>query len=87
LGTSINWKQTASAHEWWSTLAKTQAIPHRGFKSLVILVCWEVWMECKARIFNRTEAPSFMATAKIKDEASMWIMASAKHLAHLIGRV
>ena len=76
----INWKQTTSVHEWWSTLAKTQG-------SLVILVCWEVWMERNARIFNRTEAPSFMVTAKIKDEASMWIIAGAKHLAHLIGRV
>ena len=44
-------------------------------------------MERNARIFNRTEAPSFMVTAKIKDEASMWIIAGAKHLAHLIGRV
>jgi hypothetical protein len=56
-------------------------------KSLVILVCWEVWMKRNARILNRTEVPSFVVTAKIKDEASMWTVAGAKHLPHLIGRV
>ena len=31
----------------------------KGLKSLVILVCWEIWNERNARIFNSTEAPSF----------------------------
>ena len=48
----INWKQTTSVHEWWSTLAKTQAVPRRGLKSLVILVCWEVWIKHNACIFK-----------------------------------
>ena len=83
----INWKQTPSVHEWWSALAGTRGVPRRGLKSLVILVCWEVWMERNARIFNRTEAPSFVVTTKIRDETALWIVAGAKHLAHLIGRV
>ena len=83
----INWKQTASVLEWWSALAGTRGIPHRGLKSIVIFVCWEVWMERNARIFNRTEAPSFVVTTKIRDETTLWIVAGAKHVAHLIGRV
>ncbi|PUZ62482.1 hypothetical protein GQ55_4G361800 [Panicum hallii var. hallii] len=82
-----NWKQTASVHEWWSALAKTQGVPRKGLKSLVILVRWEVWLEHNARIFNRTEAPSFVVITKIRDEVSLWTMAGAMHLARLIGRV
>ena len=56
----------------------------KGLKSLVILVCWEIWNERNARIFNSTEAPSFTVAEKIKGEASAWILAGAKHLACLI---
>ena len=83
----MNWKQTALVHEWWSALAWTQGVPRRGLKFLVILVCWEVWMERNARIFNRTKASSFVVTTKIRDETTLWIVAGAKHLAHLIGRL
>ena len=83
----INWKQTASVHEWWSALAWTQGVPRRGLKFLVILVCWEVQMERNARIFIRTKAPSFVVTTKIRDETTLWIVAGVKHLVHLIGRV
>ncbi|PVH48090.1 hypothetical protein PAHAL_4G244300 [Panicum hallii] len=83
----INWKQTASIHEWWSVLPEIQGVPRKGFKSLVILVCWKVWLERNARIFNRTEAPSFVVTTKIGDEASLWTMAGVMHLTRLIGRV
>ncbi|PUZ54055.1 hypothetical protein GQ55_5G098700 [Panicum hallii var. hallii] len=41
----------------------------------------------QARIFNGTEAPSFVVATKIRDEASLWTMAGAMHLARLIDRV
>jgi hypothetical protein len=62
-----------------------QGVSRKGLKSLVILVCWEIWNERNARIFNSTEAPSFAVTEK-KGEASAWILTGAKHLARLIGR-
>jgi hypothetical protein len=71
----------------WSALAMTQEVPRRGLKSVVIFICSEVWMECNTRIFNHAEAPSFMVTAKIRDDASMWTVAGAKHPTRLIGRV
>jgi len=82
-----NWKCTNSVHEWWSEIAATRGVSCKGLKSLVILVCWEVWNECNARIFNGTEAPSFVLTEKIKAEASAWILAGAKHLDCLISRI
>ena len=67
-------------------MAATRGVSLKGLKSLVNLVCWEVWNERIAPIFNRTEAPSFVVTEKIKGKASSWILARAKHLACLIGR-
>jgi hypothetical protein len=37
--------------------------------------------------FNRTEAPFFVVATKIRDEASLWTVAGAMHLARFIGRV
>ena len=51
-----------------------------------ILVCWEVWNEHNASIFNCSEAPSFVVTEKIKGEALTWVLAEVKHLACIIGR-
>jgi hypothetical protein len=78
---------TTSVHEWWSALAETQGVPRKGLKSLVILVCWEVWLKRHARIFNRTEVPSFVVAIKIRDKALLWTMAGTMHLARLISRV
>ena len=68
-------------------MAVIRGVSRKGLKSLVILVCWEIWNERNARIFNGTEAPSFTVTEKIKGEVSAWILVGAKHLACLIGRV
>ena len=47
-------------------MAPTRRVSHKGLKSLVILVCWEIWNERNAGIFNGTKAPSFAVTEKIK---------------------
>ena len=65
-------------------MAVIRGVSRKGLKSLVILVCWEIWNERNARIFNSTEAPSFTVAEKIKIETSAWILAGAKHLACLI---
>ena len=75
---------TNSVHEWWSEMAAIRGVSRKDLKSLVILVCWEIWNERNVRIFNSTEAPSFTVAEKIKGEASAWILVGAKHLACLI---
>ena len=80
----MNWKRTSSVQEWWTEIVGTRGVSRKGLKSLVILVCWEIWNKCNACIFNSTEALSFTVAEKIKGEASAWIMAGAKHLACLI---
>ena len=68
-------------------MAAIRGVSRKDLKSLVILVCWEIWNERNAGIFNGTKAPSFAVTEKIKREVSAWILVGAKHLACLIGRV
>ena len=65
-------------------MAAIRGVLRKGLKSLIILVCWEIWNERNARIFDSTEAPSFTVAKKIKGEASAWILAGAKHLPCLI---
>ena len=73
-------------------MAAIRGVSRKGLKSLVILVCWEIWNERNACIFNSTKAPSFTvaekikgaSAEKIKGEASAWTLAGAKHLSCLI---
>ena len=53
-------------------MAAIRGVSRKGLKSLVILVCWEIWNEGNACIFNSIEAPSFTVAEKIKGEASAW---------------
>jgi exonuclease III len=78
------WPPSDSLHSWWTNLANTKARNKRGLRSLIILVCWEIWKERNARVFERTEAPNFMVLQRIKDEATLWRSAGAKHLSALL---
>ena len=82
-----NWEPAESIHTWWTALARTMGVSRKGVKSIIILICWEIWKERNARIFDRLEAPSFMIIAKIKDEISTWSLGGAKQLASLVNRV
>jgi hypothetical protein len=41
---------------WWENLDRTPSTARRGLRSIIILVCWEVWNEKNARIFERKES-------------------------------
>ena len=82
----VNWEPAESLHTWWTALARTTGVSQKGIKSLIILICWEIWKERNARIFDRLEAPSFMVISKIKDEISTWSLAGDKHLSNLVSR-
>ena len=56
----------------------------KGLRSLIMLVVWEIWLERNARIFKHKETPCPMVISRIKDQASNWMAAGAKHLAALL---
>ena len=53
---SFNLAQWASASDistWFEALIDTQMLPRsKGIRSLAILVCWAIWKERNARIFQ-----------------------------------
>ena len=57
-----------------------EGVSGRGFRSLLLLVNWELWLECNARTFKRAERPVYILLLKIKEEARTWGVAGAKHL-------
>jgi len=52
----------------------------KGLRSLIILVCWKIWKERNARVFECMESTNFVVLQKIKDDVGLWILAGAKHL-------
>jgi hypothetical protein len=80
------WVASDSVADWWSALDHTICVAKQGLRSLIILVCWEVWKERNARIFEHFGTPNHLLLQKIKDEAQLWISAGAKHLARLVQR-
>ena len=61
-----------------------EGVPGRGFRSLLLLVNWELWLERNARTFKRAERPIHTMLLKIKKEARTWGFAGAKHLSALL---
>ncbi|WVZ53572.1 hypothetical protein U9M48_004492 [Paspalum notatum var. saurae] len=76
------WQPSDSVHLWWSGLAAALARDKRGLRSLMILVAWTIWCKRNSRIFNRKVATVSQVLAKIKDEARLWTLGGAKHLAN-----
>jgi hypothetical protein len=58
----------------------------RALRSLTLLIVLEVWKERNARTFDRYESSTAALMAKIRYEASAWIIAGAKELALLVSR-
>ena len=82
-------KPTAGQHfhsveDWWTMLARLPSNDAKGLRSLIMLVIWEIWLEHNARIFRHKEAPCPMVISRIKDQASNWMAAGAKHLTALL---
>ncbi|WVZ65166.1 hypothetical protein U9M48_014575, partial [Paspalum notatum var. saurae] len=76
-----NWRPNGNLHHWWTSTDAVPSTSKKGLRSLIILVCWEIWMERNNRIFNRSESPNGVVLQKIKDEAHLWATAGAKGLA------
>ncbi|WVZ67809.1 LOW QUALITY PROTEIN: hypothetical protein U9M48_016839 [Paspalum notatum var. saurae] len=78
-----NWRPSGNSHHWWTSTDAVPSTSKKGLRSLIILVCWEIWMERNNRIFNRSESPNGVVLQKIKDEAHLRVTAGAKGLATL----
>jgi hypothetical protein len=61
-------------------LGSAASAKQKGIYSLVILVCWTVWEEQNARIFDAKEKQHARIVTEIKDEARLWIQADAKRI-------
>lgn len=56
----------------------------RAFKSMMMLVCWAIWNERNARVFqNKASLPSHVV-ATIKADAILWTKAGARSLGSII---
>jgi hypothetical protein len=40
-----DWTTFASIDEWWTSIGSLAGYPSKGWRSLLILVCWELWKE------------------------------------------
>lgn len=66
-------------------LSATPSATRKDLRTLVILTCCR-YGERNTRIFEQRELTNTMLLQKIKDEASLWVMAGAKHLGSVIYR-
>ncbi|KAF7052146.1 hypothetical protein CFC21_060289 [Triticum aestivum] len=70
--------------DWSDATKKTQS--QRPLASLMLLISWELWNERNAWIFRNTAVPVGVIVATIKEEASLWSMAGARHLSNIMPR-
>jgi hypothetical protein len=72
---------------WFEELTKpsvASSAKKKGARSLAILVCWSIWRERNARVFEAQEKTIARLITEIKDEAGLWIMAGARHLSFFV---
>ena len=69
--------------EYWQDLAATPSPSHKGLKTAIILITWEIWKERNARVFNKNFTMPSILIQRIKSESRNWILAGAKKLAEI----
>jgi hypothetical protein len=69
---SLTPDQECSVAEWWLSKRKQVHKDQRpGFDSLVILVCWCIWKERNARVFDRRSSLAHVVADLIVQEARL----------------
>ena len=66
----------------WCTEARKH-VPkpnRRGFDSLVVLICWQLWKEHNDRTFDRRVHTIEQVIDRIVDEIAAWSLAGFRHL-------
>jgi hypothetical protein len=71
--------------EWFTNLSGQNTRSRwKGASSLSILICWALWRERNSMVFEGEEKSIARLITKIKDEASLWVRAGAKHLLPIV---
>jgi hypothetical protein len=81
------WKVHAVMHDWFCQLCNVvllNSVKRKGARSLAILICWTIWKERNARVFDQCERSMSSIVPKIKSEVSLWTRARNKNLARLV---
>nr|TKW05006.1 hypothetical protein SEVIR_7G147400v2 [Setaria viridis] len=78
------WTRSTRAIDWWIGITSTPGTPRKAYRSLTLLIMWELWNERNSRIFRHKGSPTTQLMAKIKSSANMWIAAGARDLAALL---
>jgi hypothetical protein len=82
---AYRWMQQRSVQDWFYALdGDVSSVKIRGSKSLAILVCWSLWCERNARIFNGKEKGVPRLITEIKDEEALWFSAGTKCLGSIV---
>ena len=79
-----DWSGATSIKEWWKHNANKKTQSRRPLASLMLLISWELWKERNAWIFRNTTVPVGIIVARLKEEASFWSLADAKHLSNIM---
>jgi hypothetical protein len=74
------WAADIAIDEWWMMMARNS----KAMASMTMLVCWTIWKERNARVFNNKSAPPPILFEIIKSEARLWVRAGAKMLSFVI---
>jgi hypothetical protein len=79
---TTTWDNFGSVDEWWFSLFNAHRSRRRAMATLTMLVSCEVWGKCNIRIFRDISSMPTFIIKKIKNEATNWEIAGAKHLSY-----
>jgi len=60
------WPPRETLEKWWTAISAAPSASGRELRSIIILVCWEVWKERNARVFQQVESTNLAVLQKIK---------------------
>jgi hypothetical protein len=62
------WPSSETLEKWWMAILVVPSASRRGLRSIISLVCWEVWKERNARVFQHAKSINLVMLQKIKEE-------------------
>jgi hypothetical protein len=78
----------ARLKSWWGHAANSlPKVGRKGFNSLVILVCWELWKHRNACVFEKIRPDAQVVFQSVVAEGHLWCLARAKALQELVTRI
>jgi hypothetical protein len=75
-----SWMSDLSIQAWWASMSTHNSPNRKAMASITMLTSWTIWNERNVRVFRNKSAPTTILLKAIKDDASLWVAAGAKHL-------